>query len=99
MLFYQEPDVEDRHRRGMLCRHRMGSVMMSVHDALQAWQQGEITTSRAKTLTGAADVLELYGLADACDVEIRLDLNETEAALVARVTDAIKRVSAAGSDP
>lgn len=71
--------------------------MMSVHDALQAWQQGEITTSRAMTLTGAADVLELYGLADACDVEIRLDLNEAEAALVARVTEAISRVLAAGS--
>jgi hypothetical protein len=72
--------------------------MMSVHDALQAWQQGEITTSRAMTLTGAANVLELYGLADACDVEVRLDLNESEVDLVARVTDAIKRVSAAGSD-
>lgn len=73
--------------------------MVSVHDALQAWQQGEITTSRAMTLTGAADVLELNGIADACDLEIRLGLNEAKAALVAKVTNAIKRVSAAGSDP
>lgn len=62
--------------------------MMSVHDAPQAWQQGSITTSRAMTMTGAADVLELYGLANACDVEVRLELTEAEAALVVRVAEA-----------
>ena len=68
--------------------------MMSVHDALEAWQEGEITTSRAMMLSGARDVLELYALAAACDVEIKLDLSARDAKTVARVTEAIERAMA-----
>lgn len=42
-------------------------------------------------LSGASDILELYALADACDVEIRIELNDAEMALVSKVTDAINR--------
>lgn len=65
--------------------------MMSVHDALEAWQEGEITASRAMSLTGATNILELYGLADACDVDICIKLNEAEAAAVEKVSAAVRR--------
>lgn len=35
-------------------------MSMSVHDALEAWQSGEITAARAIALTGAEDLLDLY---------------------------------------
>ena len=65
--------------------------MMSVHDALEAWQQGQISSRRAMALTGATDVLELHGLAQECDVEIRRELNENEERVVALVSQAIHR--------
>ncbi len=65
--------------------------MMSVHDALEAWQEGEITASRAMSLTGAINILELYGLAEACDVDIRLELNEAEIAAAEKVSNAIQQ--------
>ncbi len=68
--------------------------MMSIHDALQAWQDGEITASRTMQLTGALDVLELYGLADACGVRIRLEPREDEAFVAEKVTRAIRRALA-----
>jgi hypothetical protein len=37
--------------------------MMSVHDAVEAWQAGEITYRRATDLTGTASLLDLYALA------------------------------------
>ena len=67
--------------------------MMSIHDALQAWQDGEMTASRAMQLSGALDVLELYGLADACGVRIRLEPREDEASVAESVTRAIRRVT------
>lgn len=68
--------------------------MMSVHDALEAWQSGDITAARAMDLTGATDVVELYGLAQACDVEILLELSDEEAAAVEAATGAIHRAFA-----
>jgi hypothetical protein len=61
--------------------------MMSVHDALQAWQDGDITASRAMALSGARNVMELYALANSCGVDIRLQPTEAEA----RVVDALSR--------
>lgn len=52
--------------------------MMSVHDALEAWQRGEITASRAMELSGAADVPELYVLAEACGVDVNPDMIDRE---------------------
>lgn len=68
--------------------------MMSVHDALEAWQAGDITAARAMDLTGATDVVELYGLAQACDVEISLELSDAEAAAVEAASGAIQRAFA-----
>jgi hypothetical protein len=68
--------------------------MMSVHDALEAWQSGDITSRRAMDLTGASNVVELYGLAQACDVEIRLDLSDDEKRTVEVVGAAIERAFA-----
>lgn len=65
--------------------------MMSVHDALEAWQAGHITSRRAISLTGAADVVELYGLAQECDVEIRHELTDDEERVVGLVSEAIYR--------
>jgi hypothetical protein len=69
--------------------------MMSVHDALQAWQDGEITASRAMALSGAQDVLELYELAGNCGVEIRLELTRAEIAKVSAVTRLLQELSSA----
>lgn len=68
--------------------------MMSVHDALEAWQSGEINSRRAMDLTGASNVVELYGLARACDVEIRLEMTEDEKHTVDVVGAAIERAFA-----
>lgn len=68
--------------------------MMSIHDALQAWQDGEITASRAMALSGAADILEMYGIAESCGVEIRLDPRGDEALVAEKVTRAINRIMA-----
>lgn len=64
--------------------------MMSVHDALEAWQQGEITASRAMALSGATDVLELYGLAEACAVDINPNMTDGELRVSSAVTKAVK---------
>ena len=64
--------------------------MMSVHDALEAWQQCEITASRAMALSGATDVLELYSLAEACGVDINLDMTDGELRVSSVVTKAVE---------
>lgn len=68
--------------------------MMSVHDALEAWQQGEITASSAMALSGAKTVLELYGLAEACGVDINLDMSDGELRAASAVTKAVARAIA-----
>ena len=66
--------------------------MMTVHDALQAWQAGEITSRRAMVLTDTANLVELYALAEACDVEIRFALSDPERQAVKVVAAAIDRI-------
>ena len=68
---------------------------MSVHDALEAWQDGQITSRQAMSLTGATDVVELYGLAQECDVEIRFNLTDSER----RVVELASRAIQAGFEP
>ena len=53
-------------------------MTMSVHDALQAWQDGEINAADALRLSGAADVLEMYVMAVQSCVEIKLSLGDEE---------------------
>lgn len=65
--------------------------MMSVHDALVAWQNAEIGASQAMTLSGANDIFELYALAETCGVELRFELSESEQRTLRRVTKAIER--------
>ncbi len=68
--------------------------MLSVHDAIEAWQSGDITSARAMQLTGAADVMDLYAFAHECDVEIRTHLlprEEEPAALAIEFIDKLIR--------
>jgi hypothetical protein len=66
--------------------------MMSVHDALEGWQTGEITAARAMQLTGATDVMELYAFAHECDVEIRTALLPREEEQAAHAVAFIDRL-------
>jgi divalent metal cation (Fe/Co/Zn/Cd) transporter len=50
--------------------------MMSVHDALQAWQDGEIALDLALEVTGSANLAELHRLARECDAEMRIRSGE-----------------------
>lgn len=70
--------------------------MMSVHDALEAWQAGEITAARAMELTGAEQVMELYAFAQQCDVPIRTGLLAREEAQAARAGAIIGRLPSVG---
>lgn len=72
--------------------------MMSVHDALRAWQAGDISASRAMALTGAENVLELYAFAASSGVEIE-GPNPHELATAKAASDAIRaRVTGAASE-
>lgn len=42
---------------------------MTVHDALEAWSEGRLSTDRAMELTGCADVDELLRACDSSDVQ------------------------------
>jgi hypothetical protein len=77
-----------------LSAHLKEAAMMSVHDALEAWQAGELTSKQAMDLTGAGNVVELYGMAQDCDVDIRVELSPAERASVEAVSGAIDRVFA-----
>jgi len=68
--------------------------MMSVHDALEAWQAGEITSRKAMALTDAENLLELYAFASTCGVEIRRGLTPAEAAAAETATQSIKSAMA-----
>lgn len=68
--------------------------MMTVHDALEAWQAGEITSHTAMRLTGAVDVLELHAFADQCGVEVRTGLLPREEHQAARATKLIRQLLA-----
>ena len=68
--------------------------MMSVHDAVEEWQAGGITYRRAMDLTGTSSLLDLYALAEACEVDIVFDLRPEEARTVEVVVAAIERAFA-----
>jgi hypothetical protein len=66
-------------------------MTMSTYEALEAWQAGEITASRAMVLTGACDLLDLHALAAECEVELRVDLLPSEKVVVENAITAIDR--------
>ena len=64
-------------------------MTMSVHDALQAWQDGEINAADALRLSGAEDVLEMYVMAVQSCVEIKLSLGDEERQAVEQTRNAL----------
>jgi len=70
----------------------MGLAMMSVHDALEAWQAGEITSGRARQMTGAADVMELRAFAEQSGLPVRVQLLPREEEQAACATALIERL-------
>jgi hypothetical protein len=66
--------------------------MMSVHDSLETWQSGQITTAQAMRLTGATDIMDLYAFAHECDVEIRTHLLPREEVQVTQAAEFIDRL-------
>jgi hypothetical protein len=66
--------------------------MVSVHDALEAWQAGEMTAAHAMRLTGATNVLELLAFAHQSGVDIRPGLLPREEEQARRATDLIARL-------
>jgi len=73
-------------------------MSMSVHDALEAWQAGEITARRAIALTGAEGLLDLYALAAECGVAIRTVPTSAERAAADAAVAAIRRVASLPED-
>jgi hypothetical protein len=73
-------------------------MSMSVHDALEAWQAGEITARRAIALTGAEGLLDLYALAAECGVEIRTAPTSAERAAADAAVAAIRRIALPPAD-
>ncbi len=65
---------------------------MTVHDALDAWQNGEITAMHAMRLTGARDVMELHAFAHQSGVGIRVSLLPREEDQARCATDLISRL-------
>ncbi|MBP2504089.1 MULTISPECIES: hypothetical protein [Methylobacterium] len=60
---------------------------MSVHDALEAWSEGRLSTERTLELTGCADVDELLRACDSSDVPRPRDETAIEAKAVAACRD------------
>jgi hypothetical protein len=74
-------------------------AMMSVHDALEAWDAGEITSARAMQLTGALDVMELRAFAHQSGIELRTHLLPREEEQATLATALISRLlRAEGAD-
>jgi hypothetical protein len=46
---------------------------MGVHEALEAWQQGEITYRRALRLVGVDTIADLYAAARSSGVDVRIE--------------------------
>jgi hypothetical protein len=57
-------------------------MTMSVHDALQAWQDGEIDEATAMKLSGARDRINLYVLARSSDVDMKIGVTLEEEELI-----------------
>jgi hypothetical protein len=64
--------------------------MLSVHDALEAWQAGDLSSKRALALTGAENVMELYAFASTSGVEIRTKMTPAELAAADAATAIIR---------
>jgi hypothetical protein len=64
---------------------------MTIYEALAAWQAGDITARRGMTLTGAADVLELYALSELNGVATRLRLLDREQHIVRILMEAVHK--------
>ena len=60
-----------RDDRRIIWPPRDGAPMIGVHEALQAWQDGEIGYLRAFELVGIATIDELYAAARSSGVEIK----------------------------
>ena len=73
--------------------------MMSLNDALEAWQAGEISVSRAMRLTGARDVMELHAFSEQSGVNIRTRLLPREEEQAKRATDLVDRTQQVQTDP
>ena len=64
--------------------------MLSVHDALEAWQAGDLSSSRAMALTAAENIMELYAFASTCGVEIRTKMTPAELAAADAATASVR---------
>lgn len=58
--------------RDIVAQARLASGKVSVHDALEGWQNGWIDDDRAMSLSGAETVAQLYEIAFSSDVHIRI---------------------------
>jgi hypothetical protein len=63
---------------------------LSPHDALEAWQAGEITFRRCMRLTGIDDLPELYAAAKSSGVDIR-GVSQRDYALADRAARILSR--------
>ena len=75
---------------------------MGVHEALEAWQQGEITYRRALRLVGVDTIADLYAAARSSGVDVRTEPTPQEIMLsdaaILMIDREIKRVSGAKVD-
>lgn len=60
--------------------------------AIELWQCGHMTSTRAMEITGARDVMELWAVASHLGVPVRLGLIAREARAAERATEMIRRV-------
>lgn len=64
---------------------------MGVYEALEAWQQGEITYRRAMRLVGVDTIDDLYAAAHSSGVSIRQEVLPSEIELADHATALIDR--------
>jgi hypothetical protein len=64
---------------------------MGVHEALEAWQHGEITYRRALRLVGVDTIADLYAAAHSSGVEVRIEPTPQEIHLSDEATHLIDR--------
>ncbi len=75
---------------------------MGVHEALEAWQQGEITYRRALRLVGVDTIADLYEAARSSGVDIRIEPTPQEVHLsdqaIGLIDRELERIVAAEAD-
>jgi hypothetical protein len=64
---------------------------MGVFEALEAWQQGEITYRRALRLVGVDTIADLYAAAHSSGVSIRVEASAPEVELADHAVNLINR--------